>query len=145
MADVHSIETRSYNMSQIKGRDTKPEILIRKYLFSKGYRFRLYDKKLPGKPDLVLPKYRTVIFVQGCFWHGHENCRYFVVPKTRTKFWLDKIESNKQRDLKNFSQLKTGGWNVLTVFECELKAQKQEKTLNKILARLNKLSAITLT
>ncbi|MBC7451038.1 MAG: DNA mismatch endonuclease Vsr [Cytophagales bacterium] len=85
MADVHSKEVRSYNMSQIKGKDTKPEMLVRKFLFSKGFRFRLHVKDLPGKPDIVLPKYRTVIFIHGCFWHGHEGCRYFVMPKTRTE------------------------------------------------------------
>jgi DNA mismatch endonuclease (patch repair protein) len=141
MSDVHDKQTRSYNMSQIKGKDTKPEIQVRKFLFANGYRYKLHDKKLSGKPDIVLPKLRTAIFVHGCFWHGHENCRYFVVPKTRTKFWLNKIQGNKQRDLENFSQLKNEGWKVFTIFECELKAQKQERTLNKILTRLNKLSS----
>src|SRR3990172_2774500 len=103
MADVHNKKTRSYNMSQIKGKDTKPEILVRKFLFANGFRFRLHDKKLSGKPDIVLPKYKSVIFVHGCFWHGHENCKYFVVPKTRTKWWLKKIKGNKKKDLKNFS------------------------------------------
>jgi DNA mismatch endonuclease (patch repair protein) len=85
MADVHSKEVRSYNMSQIRNKDTKPEIIVRKFLFGKGFRYRLYDKKLPGKPDIVLSKYKTVIFIQGCFWHGHEGCKYFVIPKTRTE------------------------------------------------------------
>lgn len=128
-------------MSQIKSKDTKPELLVRKFLFAKGFRYKLHDTKLFGKPDIVLPKLRTAIFVHGCFWHGHENCKYFVVPKTRTKFWLKKIEGNKQRDLENYSQLKNEGWKVFTIFECELKAQKQERTLNKILTQLNKLSA----
>ena len=144
MSDVHDNQTRSYNMSQIKGKDTKPEIRVRKFLFANGLRYKLHDKKLSGKPDIVLPKLRTAIFVHGCFWHGHENCRYFVVPKTRTKFWLKKIEGNKQRDLEKFSQLKNEGWKVLTIFECELKAQKQEKTLNKILTQLNKISSVNL-
>lgn len=142
MSDVHDKQTRSYNMSRIKGKDTKPEIQVRKFLFANGFRYKLHDKKLSGKPDIVLPKLRTAIFVHGCFWHGHENCRYFVVPKTRTKFWLNKIAGNKQRDLENFSQLKNEGWKVLTIFECELKTQKQEKTLNKILTRLNKISSV---
>lgn len=129
-------------MSRIKGKDTKPEILVRKFLFSKGYRYKLHDKKLPGKPDIVLPKLRTAIFVHGCFWHGHENCSYFVVPKTRTKFWIDKIEGNKKRDLKNISDLKNEGWKVFIIFECELNGIKQTKTLTKILTRLNKLSAV---
>jgi DNA mismatch endonuclease (patch repair protein) len=85
MMDVHSKEVRSFNMSQIKGKDTKPEMLVRRFLFSKGVRYRLHDKKLPGKPDMVFPKYKKVIFIHGCFWHGHEGCKYFVVPKTRTE------------------------------------------------------------
>ena len=93
-------------MSRIKGKDTKPEMLVRKYLFSKGRRYRLHDKKLPGKPDLVFPKLRTVIFIHGCYWHGHENCRYFVIPKTRTKWWFDKIGKNKKRDADNLLRLK---------------------------------------
>lgn len=142
MCDVHDKETRSYNMSRIKGKDTKPEIQVRKFLFANGFRYKLHDKKLPGKPDIVSPKLRTAIFVHGCFWHGHDNCRYFVVPKTRKEFWLDKIEGNKQRDLENFSQLRKEGWKVFTIFECELKGDKQVRTLNKILTRLNKLSAV---
>lgn len=142
MSDVHDKERRSYNMSRIKGKDTKPEIQVRKFLFANGFRYKLHDKKLPGKPDIVLPKLRTAIFVHGCFWHGHDNCRYFVVPKTRTEFWLDKIEGNKQRDLENFSQLRKEGWKVFTIFECELKGDKQVRTFNKILTRLNKLSAV---
>lgn len=91
MSDVHSKEVRSYNMSQIKSKNTKPEILVRKFLFAKGLRFRLHDKNLPGKPDIVLKKYKTVIFVDGCFWHGHDKCKYFIIPKTRTDWWLEKI------------------------------------------------------
>jgi DNA mismatch endonuclease, patch repair protein len=93
--DVHSTQTRSYNMSRIKGKNTKPKMLVRKFLFANGFRYRLYDTKLPGKPDIVLPKYKIVIFVNGCFWHGHEGCKYFVVPKTRTEWWLKKIKGNK--------------------------------------------------
>ncbi|HLV63612.1 very short patch repair endonuclease [Galbibacter sp.] len=133
MADVHSKEVRSYNMSQVKGKDTKPELLVRRFLFSNGLRYRLYDKKLSGKPDIVLPKYKTVIFIHGCFWHGHENCKYSALPKTRTQFWSDKIEGNKQRDKNNIEQLINKGWNVLIVYGCELKKDKQELTLNKIL------------
>jgi len=140
MSDVHDKLTRSYNMSQIKGKDTKPEIMVRKFLFAKGFRYKLHDKKLSGKPDIVLPKLRTAIFVHGCFWHGHEDCKDFVVPKTRRKFWLDKINGNKKRDEKNFLSLKNEGWKVFSIFECELKGRKQERTLNKILTRLNRLS-----
>ncbi len=94
MADVHNKATRSFNMSRIKGKDTKPEMLVREFLHANGYRYKLHDKKLPGKPDIVLPKYKTVIFVHGCFWHGHANCRYFVVPQTRTQWWTGKIIPN---------------------------------------------------
>ena len=131
--DVHSKETRSFNMSRIKGKNTKPEILVRKYLFSQGLRYRLYSKKLPGRPDIVLQKYHTVIFIHGCFWHGHEGCRYFVVPKTRTEWWLNKINTNRENDRKNCELLKEMKWNVITVWECSLKKKKQESTLNNIL------------
>lgn len=137
MTDVHNKATRSYNMSQIKGKNTKPEMLVRKYIFSNGFRYKLHDKKLPGKPDIVFPKIRTVIFVHGCFWHGHENCKYFVVPKTKTDWWLSKINRNKQNDVENFSKLKNEGWDVLTIFECELKDEKLSKTLNNMLVKLN--------
>jgi DNA mismatch endonuclease, patch repair protein len=140
MTDVHNSIVRSYNMSQIKSKDTKPEILVRKFLFSMGFRFKLHDNKLPGKPDIILPKLRTVIFVNGCFWHGHQNCNYYVVPKTRTDFWVKKIEENRQRDIKNFSQLKEEGWNVLSIFECELKNKKKEQTFSTILDKLTKTS-----
>ncbi|MCO6488508.1 MAG: DNA mismatch endonuclease Vsr [Phaeodactylibacter sp.] len=136
MADIHDRKTRSYNMSQIRSKDTKPEMIVRKYLFGKGYRYRLHDKKLPGKPDLVLPKFNTVIFVNGCFWHGHEGCKYYVVPKTRTEWWLNKINRNKDLDLKNINKLKSDGWKVIIIFECELKDRKAEKTLNKIVKLL---------
>ena len=120
MTDVHDKVTRSYNMSQIKGKNTKPEILVRKFLFSKGFRYRINDKKLPGKPDIVLPKYKTVIFVNGCFWHGHENCKYFTLPKTRTEWWKEKIEKNKENDVKKHAQLTSLGYNVLIVWECKV-------------------------
>lgn len=138
MTDVHDKATRSYNMSRIKGTDTKPEMLVRKYLHANGIRYRLHNKNLPGKPDLTLTKYHTVIFVHGCFWHGHNGCKYFVIPQTRKEFWVNKIEGNKVRDLQNTKQLKEEGWNVITVFECELKKDKQEQTLNKLLNRLLK-------
>jgi len=123
-------------MSRIKGKDTKPEMLVRKFLHANGYRYKLHDKKLPGKPDIVLPKYHTVIFVHGCFWHGHTNCKYFTVPKTRTKWWTDKINGNKANDEKAIKALKKDGWKVITVWECQLKSAKAEKTLNSLLKKI---------
>jgi DNA mismatch endonuclease (patch repair protein) len=137
MTDVHSKEIRSYNMSNIKGKNTKPEMLVRKFLFSKGYRYRLHDLKLPGKPDLVLPRYKTVIFVHGCFWHGHESCKYFVAPKTRTEWWLDKIGRNQQRDKQAMKLLKKDGWKVIPIWECDLRPGKIASTFNNLLKSLN--------
>lgn len=108
-------------MSRIKCKNTKPEETVRKYLFSNGFRYRKNDKRLPGTPDIVLPKYKTVIFVNGCFWHGHKGCRYFVVPKTNTDFWLNKINTNIERDKCKQEALKELGWNVVVVWECELR------------------------
>lgn len=150
MADVHNKKTRSYNMSRIRSENTKPEILVRKFLHANGFRFRLHGGtppspprgegsgvRLPGKPDIVLPKYRTVIFVHGCFWHGHKSCKYFVVPKTRTKWWLNKIERNKSNDEKALMALKKEGWKATTIWECKLKPQKVEKTLNSLLKKFS--------
>jgi DNA mismatch endonuclease (patch repair protein) len=138
MTDVHDKETRSYNMSQIKGKDTKPELLVRKFLFANGFRYKLHDRKLPGKPDIVLPKYNSVIFINGCFWHGHDGCKYFVLPKTRSEWWLQKINRNKQLDNENYLKLKKKSWKVFTIFECELKKNK-DRTLIKLLSDFNKL------
>lgn len=132
MADVHTPEQRSYNMSQIRNKNTKPEELVRKYLFSQGFRYRKNDARLPGKPDIVLPKYKTVIFVNGCFWHGHEGCKYFVWPKNNADFWREKISSNILRDAKTLKALNSAGWRVITIWECELKAEKQQATLNSL-------------
>ena len=132
MGDVHTPETRSYNMSRIKGKDTKPEELVRKYLFSRGFRYRKNDKRLPGKPDIVLPKYKTIIFVNGCFWHKHEGCKYFVWPKNNAEFWKQKIEGNVERDKKNLQDLKKLGWNVIVVWECQLKGKNSTETLESI-------------
>jgi DNA mismatch endonuclease (patch repair protein) len=131
--DVHEPEVRSYNMSRIKGKNTKPEMIVRKFLFSNGFRYRLHVKNLPGKPDIVLPKYKTVVFVHGCFWHGHEGCKYFVVPKTRTEWWLNKINRNKELDKKNLKTLHQETWKVLMIFECELRKDKIDMTLHKLL------------
>lgn len=133
MADVHSKEVRSYNMSRIKSKNTKPELLVRQFLHKHGFRFRLHVKDLPGKPDIVLPKYKTVIFVHGCFWHGHEGCKYYVVPKTRTEWWLNKIGTNAINDIKSEAELEKAGWKVLKIWECELKKKLFEQTLNMLL------------
>ena len=132
MADVHSPETRSYNMSRIRGKDTKPEEMVRKYLFSKGLRYRKNVKDLPGSPDIVLSKYRTCLFVNGCFWHKHEGCKYFVWPKNNAEFWKAKINGNVARDRRQQQALSAMGWNVLVIWECELKADVRDETLAKI-------------
>jgi DNA mismatch endonuclease, patch repair protein len=136
MPDVHTPSQRSYNMSRIKGKDTKPELLVRRFLFSKGFRYRVNYKRLPGKPDIVLPKYKTVIFVNGCFWHGHENCKYFKLPKTRRAWWKVKIDRNRSNETKNFSFLKKAGWKVIRIWTCDLK-DRQEKTLNTLLRKFH--------
>lgn len=130
--DVHDKETRSYNMSCIKGKNTRPEEIVRKYLFSQGFRYRKNDKRLPGTPDIVLPKYKTVIFVNGCFWHGHDGCRYFVIPKTNTEFWTKKIETNRNRDIRKINDIQILGWKVIVVWECQLKKEKADITLNNL-------------
>ena len=132
MSDVHSPEIRSYNMSRIRGKDTKPEEIVRKYLFSKGFRYRKNVATLPGKPDIVLPRFRTCIFVNGCFWHGHEGCKYFVWPKDNEQFWKEKITKNVERDIKNRNLLIQQEWKVLTVWECELKKDKRDNTLERL-------------
>ena len=139
MADIKTKESRSYNMSRIAGKDTKPEELVRKYLFSKGFRYRKNVRKLPGTPDLVLPKYRTVIFVNGCFWHGHEGCKYFVWPKSNAEFWRQKIETNISRDRRKEAQLRDMGWNVMIVWECELRPPKRQATLEWLESQLRQI------
>lgn len=138
MADVHSPETRSFNMSQIKGKNTKPEELVRRYLFSHGFRYRKNVNTLPGKPDIVLPKYKTCIFVNGCFWHKHEGCKYFVWPKNNAEFWQTKINANSERDQLQQRKLQSMGWNVIVVWECELKRDLRQETLDAIEATLLK-------
>ena len=123
-------------MSRIKGKNTKPEMLVRKFLHAGGFRYRLHDKKLPGKPDIVLAKYRTVIFVHGCFWHGHTNCRYYVVPKTNTEWWLNKINGNIAKDRKAIALLKKDGWKIINIWECNLKPAKVKQTLAGLLKKI---------
>lgn len=134
--DVHDPKTRSYNMSRIKGKNTKPEETVRKYLFSQGFRYRKNEKKLPGKPDIVLPKYKTVIFVNGCFWHKHEGCKYFVWPKNNAEFWKNKIESNVFRDNQQYDQLKQLGYKVLIIWECQLKSKVKSETLEQLVQEI---------
>jgi DNA mismatch endonuclease (patch repair protein) len=136
MADVHSKEIRSYNMSRIKSKDTKPELLVRKFLHKNGFRYRLHIKDMPGKPDIVLTKYKTVIFIHGCFWHGHEGCRYYVVPKTRTEWWLNKINGNIANDTKAKTLLKATDWKIINLWECELKKTAIDTTFSNLLATI---------
>ena len=124
---MHKVsEQRSRNMSAIKSKNTKPEIAVRKLLHSMGYRFRLHRKDLPGSPDIVLPKYKTVIFVHGCFWHRHENCKYASTPKTRKEFWEKKFRENINRDNLNQANLSLKGWKIIIIWECQLKGDKKK-------------------
>lgn len=136
MTDVHNPDVRSYNMSQIQAKDSKPEMIVRKFLHSNGYRYRLHVSDLPGKPDLVMKKYNTVIFVHGCFWHAHENCNYFKIPQTRTEWWKEKLYGNKERDKNNNRELEEMGWNVIIVWECELKPDNRENRLKQLVEEI---------
>lgn len=131
MADNHSKEVRSYNMSRIRSTNTKPEEIVRKYLFSKGFRYRKNVKSLPGCPDIVLPKYKTIIFINGCFWHKHD-CPRFVWPSSNQEYWTNKIQKNAERDNHNYQLLEKAGWNVLIVWECQLKKQLFEEEMLKL-------------
>ena len=128
--DNHTEEQRHYNMSRIRNKDTKPEEFVRKFLFAKGFRYRKNDKRFAGRPDIVLPKYKTIIFVNGCFWHMHD-CPDFVLPKSNLDYWIPKLQHNKARDTENVNTLKSLGWNVIIIWACELStAQKREHRLN---------------
>lgn len=140
MADTHSPAIRSYNMSRIRAKDTKPEIIVRKFLYSLGYRYRLHVKHLPGTPDVVLPKYRTLIFVHGCFWHGHKGCKKFVMPQSRQDYWIEKILNNVMKDKLYRKELKKMGWTVYTVWECQLQKSKANKTLSQLASKIHKSS-----
>ena len=137
MSDHLTIEQRHKNMAAVKSKDTKPEMVVRKYLWSRGFRYRVNNPRLPGHPDIVLRKYRTCIFVNGCFWHGHEGCKYFRMPKTNTEFWERKISRNRERDREEQKQLARMGWHCITVWECELKGERREKTLESLEYTLN--------
>lgn len=137
MADVMTPEQRSRCMAAIRGKDTKPEILVRKFLFSKGLRYRVNNRKLPGSPDIVLKKHKTVVFIDGCFWHGHEGCRYYKMPKSNVDFWERKISHNKARDVSNTAVLKLMGWKVIRVWECDIKTrERRDFTLRKLFAEI---------
>ena len=142
MADVHNKKTRSYKMSQIKATNTKPEMLVRKFLHASGFRYKLHDKTLPGKPDIVLPKYKTSIFIHGCFWHGHD-WHFFTIPQTRRDFWVTKISANQQRDQRNVHALRSAGWRVIYVWECALRGRLKwdADTLGEHLSKLIKKGA----
>lgn len=123
-------DERSRNMAAIKSKNTKPEIIVRKFLHKNGFRFRLHSSSLPGKPDVILKKYKTVIFVNGCFWHQHKNCEKSKIPKTNRKYWIAKFQKNKLRDVKNFKEIREKGWNIIVIWECQA---KDENILNQVL------------
>ncbi|MCP9750451.1 very short patch repair endonuclease [Ferruginibacter sp. HRS2-29] len=132
MADIFTKEKRSEVMGKIRAKHTKPEMIVRKYLFSQGFRYRLHQKNLPGSPDIVLKRYNTAVIINGCFWHGHDACDTFKMPKTRVEFWNAKINRNRERDSNDFLRLKKLGWKVITVWECELKKNEKDKTLENL-------------
>ena len=132
-------EQRSYTMSRLRSKDTKLEMLVRRHLHALGFRYRLHSSKLPGHPDIVLPKWHTVIFVNGCFWHKHEGCKYFVIPKTRIEFWLNKVNRNQERDIEVKKKLASMGWHSITIWECELKTNKKDATLQSLVYTLCKI------
>lgn len=138
MTDVHSPEVRNYIMSRIRAKDTKPELLVKKFLFSQKFKYRLYDNQLSGKPDIILPKYRTSIFVHGCFWHGHKDCKHYTMPKTNVAYWKPKIEKNIERDRKKQKELAKDGWNVIVIWECELRPFSINITLKSLVDEISK-------
>ena len=138
MADRLTPEQRHLNMSHVHSASTKPELLLRRSLWRLGFRYRVNDKRLPGKPDIVLPKYRTVIFVHGCFWHGHKDCKNYTVPKTNTDFWTAKVARNQQRDQDTWRQLEAKGWSVIIVWECELKKDRLQETVEATAAAIRR-------
>lgn len=139
MTDHLTAERRSWNMSRIKGKDTQIELAVRKYLFAKGYRYRLHVRTLPGKPDIVLKKYKTVIFIHGCFWHRHVGCKNTTIPKTRTEFWEDKFKTNIQNDIKHTKLLEQMGWKVIVIWGCQIE-DCFEETMAGVIAKLSILS-----
>lgn len=137
MADKMTREQRSRCMAAIRSKNTKPEMMVRKFLFSKGLRYRVNNRRLPGSPDIVLKKYRTVVFIDGCFWHGHEGCRYYRMPKSNVEFWEHKISHNRARDVSDTAVLELMGWRVIRIWECEVRTKaSREETLNALYRRI---------
>ena len=134
--DIFSKSERSKIMSKVSGKDTKPELLVRKFLFSKGFRYRKNVKDLPGKPDIVMPKYKTIIFIHGCFWHGHEGCEAAKLPTSNVDYWTGKVASNIKRDIQNKQLLNALGWNVIVIWECQLKMKNQDKKLGQLVHKI---------
>ena len=139
MTDHLTSEQRHRCMAAIRGKNTRPEMIVRRFLWSRGFRYRLNHPWLPGKPDIVLRKYRTCVFVNGCFWHMHEGCRYYAMPKTHSEFWLKKMNRNRERDVEVQHQLARLGWHCITVWECQLKPDCREATLESLALTLNKI------
>lgn len=137
MTDRLTPQQRHYVMSRIHGKGTKPELLVRQWLWRHGYRYRLNVKSVPGKPDIVMRKYRTAIFVNGCFWHGHEGCDKFKIPQTNREFWVNKIKRNQERDQRNYQVLHDNGWQVIVVWECQLQPKMMEQTMLQVELLLN--------
>ena len=136
MSDNRTPEQRHKNMAAIQSASTKPELKLRRVLWCHGFRYRVNDKRLPGKPDIVLPKYRTVLFVHGCFWHGHKGCKYYTIPKTNTDFWMTKVAGNQERDQEEWRQLEAKGWFVIIVWECQLKKAVLDETIARVEAEI---------
>lgn len=132
MADTMTTQQRHYCMSSIHSSSTKPELKLRKALWKQGFRYRINDKRLPGSPDIVLPKYRSVVFIHGCFWHGHKGCPRYVVPKTNTEFWVNKVARNQKRDEEKWRQLEAKDWSVIIVWECELEKKNLDSTISRV-------------
>ena len=138
MSDILTPDQRHHNMAAIHSTSSKPELILRHALWRKGFRYRLNDKRLPGKPDIVFPKYRTVIFVHGCFWHGHKGCKYYTIPKTNINFWVGKISRNQERDQEVWRQLEAKEWFVIIVWECQLKKAKLQETVEVVASEIRK-------
>ena len=136
MADCFTKEQRHLNMASIRSGSTTPELQLRRSLWRQGFRYRINDKRLPGRPDIVFSKYRTVVFVHGCFWHGHKDCKYYTVPKTNTEFWVAKVARNQERDQEVWRKLEAKGWNVIIVWECQLKKAVLDDTVNRVAAEI---------